>query len=40
MKIEDEIKSTVELSLAKKVILNLSFSRSIVADYVRPYARG
>ncbi len=32
MKIEEEIKSTVELSLAKKVILNLSFSRSIVAD--------
>ena len=32
MKIEEEIKSTVELSLAKKVILNLSFSKSIVAD--------
>lgn len=32
MKIEDEIKSTVELSLAKKVILNLSFSRNVVGD--------
>lgn len=32
MKIEEEIKSTVELSLAKKVILNLSFSRSVIAD--------
>ena len=32
MKIEEEIKSTVELSLAKKVILNLSFSRSIIGD--------
>ena len=32
MKIEEEIKSTVELSLAKKVILNLSFTRNIVGD--------
>ena len=32
MKIEEEIKSTVELSLAKKVILNLSFSRSVISD--------
>ena len=32
MKIEEEIKSTIELSLAKKVILNLSFSRSVIAD--------
>ena len=32
MKIEEEIKSTIELTLAKKVILNLSFSRSVIAD--------
>ena len=32
MKIEEEIKSTVELSIAKKVILNLSFSRSVILD--------
>lgn len=32
MKIEEEIKSTVELSLAKKVLLNLSFTRNIVSD--------
>lgn len=32
MKIEEEIKSTVELSLAKKVLLNLSFTRNIVTD--------
>lgn len=32
MKIEDEIKSTVELSLAKKVLLNLTFTRNVVGD--------
>lgn len=32
MKIEDEIKSTVTLSLAKKVLLNLSFTRNVVGD--------
>lgn len=32
MKIEEEIKSTVELSLAKKVLLNLSFTRNMVGD--------
>jgi len=41
MKIEDEIKSTVELSLAKKVILNLSFTRNLVGDkfleIIKPY---
>lgn len=41
MKIEEEIKSTVELSLAKKVILNLSFTRNIVGDkfleIIKPY---
>ena len=41
MKIEDEIKSTVELSLAKKVLLNLSFTRNIVGDkfleILKPY---
>jgi len=41
MKIEDEIKSTVELSLAKKVILNLTFTRNVVGDkfleLLKPY---
>ena len=41
MKIEEEIKSTIELSLAKKVILNLSFTRNIVGDkfleILKPY---
>lgn len=41
MKIEEEIKSTVELSLAKKVILNLSFTRNIIGDkfleILKPY---
>lgn len=41
MKIEEEIKSTVELSLAKKVLLNLSFTRNIVSDkfleVLKPY---
>ena len=32
MTIEEEIKSTVELSLAKKVLLNLSFTRNVVSD--------
>ncbi|WP_428225588.1 MarR family winged helix-turn-helix transcriptional regulator [Flavobacterium sp.] len=41
MKIEEEIKSTVELSMAKKVLLNLTFTRNIVAekflDILKPY---
>lgn len=41
MKIEDEIKSTVELSLAKKVLLNLSYTRNVVGDcfleILKPY---
>lgn len=41
MKIEDEIKSTVQLSLAKKVLLNLSFTRNVVGDkfleILKPY---
>nr|WP_294938883.1 MarR family transcriptional regulator [uncultured Flavobacterium sp.] len=41
MKIEEEIKSTVELSLAKKVLLNLSFTRNVVGDkfmeILKPY---
>lgn len=41
MKIEDEIKSTVALSMAKKVLLNLTFTRNVVADsfleIVKPY---
>lgn len=32
MKIEKEIKSTVELSITKKVILNLNFTRNIIVD--------
>ena len=32
MDIENEIKSTLPLSSAKKVILNLSFTRNVVAD--------
>ncbi|WP_136666943.1 MarR family winged helix-turn-helix transcriptional regulator [Flavobacterium sp. H122] len=41
MKIEDEIKSTVELTMAKKVLLNLTFTRNVVGDsfleIVKPY---
>lgn len=41
MKIEDEIKSTVSLSLAKKVLLNLSFTRNVLSDHfmeiLKPY---
>ena len=41
MKIEEEIKSTVELSLAKKVLLNISFTRNMVGDkfleLLKPY---
>lgn len=41
MKIEEEIKSTVELSLAKKVLLNLSFTRNLIGDkfleLLKPY---
>ena len=41
MNIQEEIKSTVELSLAKKVLLNLSFSRNILSDHfadvLKPY---
>jgi len=41
MKIEKEIKSTVDLSLAKKVLLNLSFTRNVVGDkfleILKPY---
>jgi DNA-binding MarR family transcriptional regulator len=41
MKIEEEIKSTVELTLAKKVLLNLSFTRNVVGDkfleLLKPY---
>lgn len=41
MKIEDEIKSTIALTMAKKVLLNLTFTRNVVADHfleiVKPY---
>lgn len=41
MKIEEEIKSTVELSLAKKVLLNLSFTKNVIGDkfleLLKPY---
>lgn len=32
MKIEDEIKSTVSLSITKKVMLNLTFTKNFIAD--------
>ena len=32
MKIEDEIKSTVAINLAKKVLLNISFTKNILSD--------
>lgn len=41
MRIEDEIKSTVKLSIAKKVILNITFTRNYVGDnfndILKPY---
>ena len=41
MRIEDEIKSTVALSIAKKVILNLAFTKNYVGDkfneILKPY---
>jgi len=41
MKIEDEIKSTVELDIAKKVILNVMYTQNIVSDkfseLMKPY---
>ena len=32
MKIEDEIKSTISLSITKKVMLNLTFTKNFIAD--------
>ena len=32
MKIEDEIKSTIPMDIAKKVVLNLSFTRNVLND--------
>jgi len=41
MKIEDEIKSTVELDIAKKVILNIMYSQNVISDkfseLLKPY---
>lgn len=41
MRIEEHIKSTVTLSLAKKVLLNLSFTRNVLGDHfleiLKPY---
>ena len=41
MKIEEEIKSTVALDMAKKVILNISFTRNVISDkfqeLIKPY---
>lgn len=41
MKIEEEIKSTVSLSITKKVMLNLTFTRNLIADkfseILKPY---
>ena len=42
MKIEDEIKSTIEIDITKKVILNLNFTRNIITDkfneVLKPYS--
>jgi len=41
MKIEEQIKSTVTLSLAKKVLLNLTYTRTVLGDkfmeVLKPY---
>ena len=41
MKIEEEIKSTVIMDLAKKVLLNISFTRNVISDkfqeLIKPY---
>ncbi len=41
MKIEEEIKSTVAIDMAKKVILNISFTRNVISDkfqeLIKPY---
>lgn len=41
MKIEDEIKSTVELSLSKKIILNIMYTQNILnekfSEVLKPY---
>jgi DNA-binding MarR family transcriptional regulator len=41
MKIEDEIKSTVELNLPKKIILNIMYTQNILSekfnDVLKPY---
>ena len=41
MKIEEEIKSTVVMDLAKKVLLNISFTRNVISDkfqeLIKPY---
>lgn len=41
MNIEAQIKSTVSLSLAKKVVLNLSFTKNVLSDHfleiLKPY---
>ncbi|WP_310556536.1 MarR family transcriptional regulator [Flavobacterium sp.] len=41
MKIEEEIKSTVTIDLAKKVLLNISFTRNVLSDkfqeIIKPY---
>ena len=42
MKIEEEIKSTIEIDITKKVMLNLNFTRNIITDkfneVLKPYA--
>ncbi len=41
MKIEDEIKSTIELDIAKKVILNIMYTQNVINDkfseLLKPY---
>ena len=41
MKIEDEIKSTIPIDMAKKVLLNISFTKNVLTDnfqeLIKPY---
>ena len=41
MKIEDEIKSTIPMDIAKKVLLNISFTKNVLGDnfqeLIKPY---
>ena len=41
MKIEDEIKSTIPINIAKKVLLNVTFTKNVISDkfqeIIKPY---